>query len=202
MVKKSLGASTVLVPTPAWIVGTYDSDGKPNAMTVAWAGICCSQPPCVAISVRKATYTYRCLLARKAFTVNVGHEKYVKEIDYLGLISGKDTDKFSAAGLTPIRSDVVDAPYVDEFPLVLECQVMHTMEIGLHTQFIGKILDVKVDPDVLTGGALDIEKIRPVIFTPKGSTYHGIGSLLGKSLLSWEGDLSWAVRRLDTSSST
>jgi len=180
MAKKSLGASTILVPTPAWIIGTYDSAGKPNAMTVAWAGICCSQPPCVAISVRKATYTYRCLLAHKAFTVNVGHERYVKEIDYFGLVSGEDTDKFSTTGLTPVRSNVVDAPYIQEFPLVLECQVMHTMEIGFHTQFIGKILDVKADHDVIgDGGAPDVEKIRPVIFTPSQRTYHGIGQLLG-----------------------
>jgi len=180
MVKKSLGASTILVPTPAWIIGTYDSDGKPNAMTVAWGGICCSQPPCVAISLRKATYSYRSILDRKAFTVSVGHERHVKEIDYFGLISGDNCDKFSTTGLTPIHSDIVDAPYIQEFPLVLECQVMHTMEIGLHTQFIGKILDVKADPDVLGADNVpDIEKIRPVVYTPKQNTYHGIGQLLG-----------------------
>jgi flavin reductase (DIM6/NTAB) family NADH-FMN oxidoreductase RutF len=180
MAKKSLGASTILVPTPAWIIGTYDSDGRPNGMTVAWAGICCSDPPSVAISLRKATYTYRCILERKQFTISIGHEKHAKEIDYFGLVSGEDVDKFAATKLTPVHSDLVDAPYVEEFPLVLECQVTHTQEIGLHTQFIARILDVKAEADVLSeDGSLDIEKVRPIIFTPSQSTYHGIGARLG-----------------------
>ena len=149
-------------------------------MTVAWGGICCSQPPCVAISLRKATYTYRCILARQAFTINVGSEKDVKDIDYFGVMSGATSDKFEVAGLTPVRSELVDAPFIQEWPLVLECQVMHTTEIGLHTQFIGKIMDVKVDLGVFgTNGTPDIEKIRPVIFNPISNTYHGVGQLLG-----------------------
>ena len=56
--KRSLGAKTLIVPTPTWIVGSYDKHGKPNGMTAAWGGICCSDPPCVAVSLRKATYSY------------------------------------------------------------------------------------------------------------------------------------------------
>ena len=119
--KKSLGPQTLVFPTPTWIVGTYDKDDRPNAMTVAWGGICCSDPPCVAVSLRKATYTYGNLVARNAFTISVPSETYVKQADYFGVTSGRDTDKFSATGLTPVRSDLVDAPYIAEFPLVLEC---------------------------------------------------------------------------------
>ena len=178
--KKSLGAQTLIFPTPTWIVGTYDKDGRANAMTAAWAGICCSDPPCVAVSLRKATYSYGSLMERKAFTVSVPSDRHVKEADYFGLVSGRDTDKFSATGLTPVRSELVDAPYVEEFPMVLECQVLHVFELGLHTQFVGEIMDVKVDEAVLgREGHPEIEKVRPIIFSPGDRMYHGVGGSLG-----------------------
>src|SRR5512138_304345 len=134
--KKSIGAKTIIYPTPVLVIGTYDKAGKPNVMTAAWAGICCSAPPCVGVSLRKATYSYGNIVERKAFTVNVPSENYVKEADYFGIASGKDEDKLSKAGLTPVRSEVVDAPYIKEFPLILECRLLRAIEIGLHTQFI------------------------------------------------------------------
>ena len=143
--KKSLGAKTIACPCPVWCIGTYDAGGRPNVMTVAWASICCSDPPAVAISLRKATHTYQSLVDAKAFTVSIPSQEHAKEADFFGLASGRDVDKFRAAGLTPVRSDVVNAPYVAEFPLVLECRLIHQHEIGLHTQFIGEILDVKAD---------------------------------------------------------
>ncbi len=145
--KKSLGAKTILYPTPVIIVGTYDDEGKPNAMTVAWGGICCSVPPCVAVSLRKATYSHGNIVKRQAFTVSVPSERHVKEADYFGIASGRNEDKFAVTRLTPVRSDLVDAPYVEEFPLVLECRLAHTFELGLHTQFVGEILDVKADEE-------------------------------------------------------
>ena len=76
----------------------------------------------------------------------------------------------------------MDAPYVQEFPLVLECKVIHTIEIGLHTQFIGEILDVKAEESVLGDkGMADIEKVKPIVFGPEIRTYHGIGPYLGKA---------------------
>ena len=139
--KRSLGAKTLVYPTPTWIVGSYDKQGKPNGMTAAWGGICCSDPPCIAVSLRKATYSYASLVNRQAFTISVPSQAQGKAADYFGLVSGRDTDKFAATGLTPVRSDLVDAPYVAEFPLVLECKVLHMFDLGLHTQFVGEILD-------------------------------------------------------------
>jgi flavin reductase (DIM6/NTAB) family NADH-FMN oxidoreductase RutF len=178
--KKSLGSKTLLYPTPAWVVGTYDGDGKANVMTIAWGGICCSKPPCVGISLRKATHTYGNIMERKAFTINVPSEVYAKEVDFLGLVSGRDVDKLSVTGLTPVKSDLIDAPYLSEFPVILECRVIHTFEIGLHTQFIGEILDVKADESVLgERGLPDIEKVRPIIFSPERRVYHRVGKYLG-----------------------
>ena len=88
--------------------------------------------------MRKATYTYSNIVERKAFTINIPSEAHVQAVDHFGLVSGKDVDKFAAAKLTPVRSDLVDAPYVKEFPMILECKLVHTIELGLHTQFVGE----------------------------------------------------------------
>jgi flavin reductase (DIM6/NTAB) family NADH-FMN oxidoreductase RutF len=179
--KKSLVANTLIYPTPAWVVGTYDKDGKPNAMTIAWGGICCSQPPCVAISLRKATYSHGNIVQRKAFTLSVPSVDHAKEADYFGIASGRNVDKFAATGLTAVRGEFVDAPYVQEFPLVLECKLLHTVEIGLHTQFIGEIVDVKAEENVLAPDGLpDMDKVRPFVFAPGPRTYYKIGGLIGK----------------------
>jgi len=178
--KNSLGAKTILYPTPVMLVGTYDAAGKPNIMTVAWGGICCSSPPCVAVSLRKVTYTYGNIVQQGAFTINIPSEKYAAAADYCGLVSGKKTDKFAETGLTPIRSSLVNAPYIDEFPLVLECKLVHQIELGLHTQFVGEILDVKADVNVLDGkGVLNVENLQPFFYAPEANAYYGTGKRLG-----------------------
>lgn len=180
--KKSFGPKTLVYPTPVWVVGTYDKDGRPNVMTIAWGGICCSVPPCVAISLRKATYTYGNIIERQAFTVNVPSEAQAGEADYFGLVSGKNVDKFAATGLTPVKGDLVDAPYVKEFPMILECRVIRTVEIGLHTQFVGEIVDVKADESVLNERGLpDIGKVKPIVFCPELRTYYKVGGYLGEA---------------------
>jgi flavin reductase (DIM6/NTAB) family NADH-FMN oxidoreductase RutF len=182
--KKSIGPQTIVFPTPVFIVGTYDKKGIPNVMNAAWAGICCSKPPCVCVALREATYTYGNIMERKAFTVSIPSEKYIKEADYFGLISGRNVDKFSATGLTSVKSEVVDAPYVKEFPFVLECALINTIKIGLHTQFIGEIKDIKVDESVIgKDGQPDIEKIKPLIFDPAQYAYYAVGQYLAKAFL-------------------
>ena len=186
--KKSLGAKTLVYPTPVFVVGTYAANGKPNVMTASWGGICCSRPPCVAVSLRCATHTHGNIVARRAFTISIPPETHVRAADYFGMVSGRDVDKFAAAKLTPVRSELVDAPYVKEFSLVVECKLVHTIELGLHTQFVGEVMDVKVDEAVLAGdGTADIKKVMPLVFTPDSQTYYGIGSFIAKAFSVGEG---------------
>jgi flavin reductase (DIM6/NTAB) family NADH-FMN oxidoreductase RutF len=178
----SLGANTFAPTTPIWVVGTYDAEGKPNVMTAAWGGICCSKPPCVYVSLRKATYTYGNLLERKAFTISFPSTDYVKEADYFGLASGRDNDKFATTKLTPIKSTLVDAPYVKEFPMILECKVIKVVEIGLHTEFIGEIIDVKADEHVLDSNKMpDIKKLKPITWSMADMSYRTLGDKVGKA---------------------
>ena len=121
-------------------------------------------------------------MERRAFTLNIPSEVHARETDYFGLVSGRNEDKFAATGLTPVKSEAVDAPYVKEFPLIVECKVIHILEIGLHTQFVGEIIDVKADESVLgEKGLPDIEKVRPFVFSPEVRRYHKIGDYLGEA---------------------
>jgi len=180
--KKSIRAKTIIYPTPVLVVGTYDKAGKPNAMTASWGGICCSKPPAIAVSLRKATYTHGNIVQRKAFTINIPSENYVREADFFGIVSGKREDKFFATRLTAVKSDLVDAPYIKEFHFVLECNLLDIIEIESHTQFIGEIVDVKVDESVIgEDGLPDIEKVKPILFAPENRSYYGVGRYLGKA---------------------
>jgi flavin reductase (DIM6/NTAB) family NADH-FMN oxidoreductase RutF len=178
--KASLGAKTVIIPTPVWVIGSYDKEGKPNVMTSSWVGICCSKPASLMTCLRKATYTHGNIMERKAFTVNIASESSAHQAAYVGRVSGRNVDKFKKTGLTPIKSTLVDAPYIKEFPLIIECQLTKTVELGSHTMFIGEIRDVKADHPILSeAGVPDMEKLKPFVFAPGSSKFYGIGQSLG-----------------------
>ena len=179
--KKSIGAKTFLPGVPVLVVGSYDEQLKPNLMTCAWGGICCSVPPCINISLRKATYSYGNILLNKAFTVNILFSDKVKEADYYGLVSGREYDKFAETGITPVKSDIVNAPYGKEFPIVLECKLINSVEIGLHTEFIGEIMDIKVEDYLLDNqGKLETDRLDPLYYIPEMREYYCKGSKAGK----------------------
>jgi flavin reductase (DIM6/NTAB) family NADH-FMN oxidoreductase RutF len=180
--KKSLGARTITYPTPVLIIGTYNSRERPNLAAVAWGGICCSNPPCIAISLRKTRHSYSNIMQKKAFTVNILSEDMVKKADYYGIVSGKNEDKFAKTNITPVKSGLVDAPYGKEFPFVMECRLFKSIELGAHTQFIGEILDVKAEESILDpDGQPDIEKLKPFFYDPATINYFGTGKKLGKA---------------------
>ncbi len=183
--KRSFGARTVAYPLPVFVIGTYDRSGRPNAMTASWGGICSSDPPSIAVSVRPSRYTYRNLMEKREFTISIPSADYVSEADFFGIASGETTDKFAATGLTPIKAENVNAPYVGEFPVVLECRVSAVTEIGAHTQFIGTILDLLIDESVLDPeGKPDRSKLRPFAYDPLQMEYFTAITGAGKAFSS------------------
>ena len=178
--KRSLGPVTLAYPLPAFLVGSYDLDGRPNIMTAAWGGICSSEPPCLSVSVRESRWTHHGIIKNKAFTVSIPNAGLVAETDYAGIMPGKKDDKFTATGLIPVRSDLVEAPYVEQCPVIIELSLYKTVELGSHTQFIGQIMDVKVNENCFQTGQNkpDMEKINPLIFDPAGH-YRSIGKIIG-----------------------
>ena len=120
-------------------------------------------------------------MERRAYTISVPSTRYAAEADYFGIASGKRTDKFNDTGLTPVGSEKVDAPYVGEFPLIIECQVIHTHEIGLHTQFIGEIMDIKADEAILNAkGIPRMEAVAAFVFGHGTREYWSLGETIGQ----------------------
>ena len=180
--KRSLGPQTLVYPMPVFLVGSYDKDGKPNIMNAAWGGICCSEPPCLAVSVRPSRWTYDAIMERKAFTVSIPDSRLAEAADYMGIASGRKVDKFAVTGLTPVRSDLVDAPYIGECPLVVELSLYKTLDLGTHVQFVGQILDVKANQDCLAAdGAPDVTKIDPLLYEAGAKQYHRVGEAVAKA---------------------
>jgi len=179
--KVQLPPNTIVLPSPVLIIGTYGADGRPNIMNAAWGGVASSKPLYISVSIREATLTWHNIMATKAFTVNFPSEKYFREADYAGIVSGRDFDKFSEAGLTPEKSALVNAPVVKEFPYALECALAKQFDLGLHTMFIGEVLGMTADSGVLNEKQLpDIEKVRPIAWGSFGSmAYYAVGAKLG-----------------------
>ena len=198
--KKSLGAQALAIPSPVWVIGSYNANGRPNIMVVSWGGICCTTPPCVAISIQKTRSTYVNIIEQDAFTISIPSRRYLVETDYAGIVSGIHADKFSATGLTAVKSTLVDAPYVKEFPLILECRLLHSIDIGSHTQFIGQIVDVKADEAVLGDNGLPTaEKIDPIISSAGDRAYYALGEYLERAYspgMVLEGPQLWTSKNL------
>ena len=179
--KLSLSANTILLPSPVLIIGTYGLDGKPDMMNAAWGGIASSKPPCISVSLREATLSYHNIIKTKAFTVNIPSDKYAREADFVGMVSGRDSDKFKVTGLTAKKSELVNAPIVNEFPYALECNLIKQVDVGSHTMFIGEIVGIVADSEVLNSNQLpDIKKVCPMVFGSFGSmAYYSVGNKLG-----------------------
>ncbi|MFP3153858.1 flavin reductase family protein [Lachnospiraceae bacterium ZAX-1] len=180
--KKSIGKSQTAFPTPVFVVGTYDEAGKANAATIAWAGVASSGPESVAIAVRPSRYTYENLLLKKAFTVNIPSAEYAVETDYLGIDSGRNVDKLKRVGLTSSKADYVDAPVINEFPVSIECEVTHTLDLGVHVLFIGAIKDIKAEERFLSDkGVLDIRAAGLLLFDAPNHAYVAPGGVIAQA---------------------
>jgi len=180
--KVSLGPHAYALPSPVWVVGSYGVHEQPNVMVAAWGSVCCTTPPCLSISIRGNRATYAGIIDHGAFTISVPSRDYLVEVDFIGMVSGVNSDKFSMAGLTAVRSNLVNAPYVQEFPLVLECKLLHQLDIGSHTQFIGQVIDVKADPDVLSDQEIPMaDRINPLISSAGERAYYALGEFLDQA---------------------
>lgn len=180
--KKALENIRIGTPVPVFLVGTYDQQEKPNIMAAAWTGICCGTPFCMYASLRKATYTYHNIAHHQAFTLNVPDRSHVRETDYAGIFSGRDEHKFESLNLTPVQSDLVHAPYIEEFPVSIECRLVNSIELGSHTQFVGEVVGVKADEAVLDdSGQIDVQRVDPFLYIPSSREYFNLGEYLGKA---------------------
>ena len=158
--------TTMLNPFPAVMVTCVDSEGKPNIITVAWAGTINSKPPMLSISVKKERHSYSLIKEKGQFAVNLTNEALAYATDFCGVKSGRDVDKFEILKLNADKASVIDVPLIKESPINLECIVRQRIELGSHDMFIAEIVAVHVD-DRLIGrnGKLDMNKAKLICYS-------------------------------------
>lgn len=178
MKKTVVGPMTLLYPKPALLIGA-NVRGKPNFMTVAWAGIANLKPPMLTVAIRKERYTYQGIEENQTFSVNIPSEDQVTETDYCGIVSGKKKDKVADCGFTVFFGKLKTAPLIEQCPINLECSLVQKVEFRTHVLCIGQIEEVHVNDNCLTNGKPDVEKVRPLVFSSGNEyAYFGIGKKL------------------------
>ncbi len=154
-----------LFPCPVVLVTCIDSNGKPNIITLAWVGVACSDPPMISLGIRPQRHSFKLINDSKEFVVNIPTKEILKESDFCGVVSGSDTDKFASTKLTAEPAEKVKPPLIQECPVNIECVLKKKIPLGVHHLFIGEIVSVHVDQDILNeNGRIDFTKISPFVY--------------------------------------
>lgn len=145
MSKQSWKGSTLLNPEPPVLVSCGGLD-KPNLITIGWTGTICTQPSMVSISVRPERYSHHLIKESGQFAINLPTEALVKSVDWCGVRSGRDFDKFAACKLHSAPGLVLtDCPILEESPVNLECRVTQVIPLGSHDLFLAEVVACDVD---------------------------------------------------------
>lgn len=187
--KQSWKPGNVLWPLPVVMVSCGGTKGlKPNIITVAWIGTICSNPPMLSISIRPERYSYEIIKTTGEFVVNIPSLHEAKAVDWCGVVSGRDKDKFKEMKLTPAPALKTSCPIILECPINIECIVKKTLELGTHTMFISEVTAVQVSDELLDKkGRFHFEKNGLISFA------NGQYFALGKNI----GHLGYTVRKKD-----
>ena len=186
MSKQSWKGSTLLNPEPPVLVSCGSLE-KPNLITIGWTGTICTQPSMVSISVRPERYSYNLIKESGQFAINLPTESLVRAVDWCGVRSGRDQDKFAAMGLHAAPGSVLTScPILEESPLSLECRVTQVIPLGSHDLFLAEVVAVDVDEALLDEtGKLCLERARLIVYS------HGEYLALGRRL----GSFGYSVRK-------
>lgn len=178
--KREKSAATDLLPTPVVLVTTRGETSPPNIITLAWVGVVNSAPPMVGISIRSERHSYKLLMETGEFCVNLPNRDMVRAVDVCGVVSGKDVDKFALTGLEAEPASKVKPPLIRQCPINLECRVIHHLNLGSHTLFIGEILTVHHDEAILNEQEkISLEALSPLAYCPGIHDYRALGEKLG-----------------------
>ena len=176
--RKNFGAKAYTYPQPVLIIASYDENGNADAMNAAWGGI--SDDKEISMGLSAEHKTVKNILERKAFTVSMGDAGHVEACDYVGLVSGnKVPDKLKKAGFTITKSELVDAPIINELAVCVECRMISYDEKTC--RMVGEIVNVSVDESAMTDGKVDITKVAPITVDPFNNAYHVIGEKVGNA---------------------
>ena len=179
--KKSLGVKPYLFPMPVLMIATYDENGTVDVMNMAWGGICAENM--VALNIDEEHKTAKNIKAKGAFTISVADIDHIEAADFFGIATGnKMPDKFARSGLHAVRSEHVDAPVVEEFPITLECKVAELQHLNGKCRVVGAIVNVLADEKVLDEkGKVDPTKLNAFVFDQFQNGYYAIGEKVGQA---------------------
>jgi flavin reductase (DIM6/NTAB) family NADH-FMN oxidoreductase RutF len=176
-----MGPQTLLHPMPVLLVGAK-VDGKPNFMTVAWAGIANGEPPMISIAVRHQRHTHKGIRQNLTFSVNIPSTDLVREADYCGSVSGSKVDKVEVCQFKVFYGKLKSAPLIEQCPINLECKVAHILDLGSHSLVVGRIEETHVSESCLIDGIPDIKKIKPLIYNrDPARQYLAFGEVIAKA---------------------
>ena len=174
--KINFGTQTFMYPMPVLIIASYGSDGTPDAMNAAWGGIHDTNQ--IGICLSPEHKTVKNILDRKAFSVSMADAAHVAACDYVGIVSGnKEPAKVQKAGFTVTKSEIVDAPVINELPMALECKLVSYDENSGY--MVADIVNVCAAESVLTAGKIDPSKLNPITYDPVNHTYIKLGEVVG-----------------------
>jgi len=173
--KKQLSVKPLLFPMPTPLIAAAH-EGEQGLITVAWIGMISGTPPTIGMALRATRNTLRLIEASGEFTVNGPRVGMQDVVDFCGIVSGDDVDKFQAAGLTPMPASIVAAPLVAECPFNIECKVVGIQDMGEYRLVMGEIVETHADEEILTaGGKVDIGLLDPLLYVPGTQEYRGVG---------------------------
>lgn len=178
--KKDLGIVQAVYPMPVLMVAAYDENGKVNVMNAAWGQIAASDK--IALFISEGHKTTKNIRKTKAFTVAIADKAHMKEADFFGIASGNNIDdKFERSGLHAVKSTHVNAPIIEEFPIVMECELDDIVDSSIHA-VVGKIVNVAADESVLSeNGKVDPAKLNALMFDNFQRGYYVSGEKVGQA---------------------
>lgn len=176
--RKNIKTTESIFPMPVLLVATYNEDGTIDVMNAAW-GTMLSRDS-VILNLTETHKTVKNIKARKAFTVSIADAKHIVEADYFGVVSGNDTkDKFENSGLTATKSENVDAPIINEFPLCMECEFIEYQNGEYGCGVIAKVVNVTADESVMKDDKVDISLVNAIAFDPYTHGYYKVTERVG-----------------------
>ena len=175
--RKQIKTTEGIFPMPVLMIATYNEDGSVNVMNAAWGTML--ERDEVILNLTETHKTVKNIRNRKAFTVSLADAKNVIAADYFGVISGnKENDKFEKSGLTSYKSELVDAPIINEFPICLECELVDNES---NWGIVGKVVKVTADESVMNDDNVDISLLNAIAFDPYTHGYYKIGERVGNA---------------------
>jgi flavin reductase (DIM6/NTAB) family NADH-FMN oxidoreductase RutF len=174
MRKVTLETAPFLLPSPVILLSCVGHDGFTNVMGLAWASVACATPPMVSVAIRPERQSYALIRETGEFVLNIPRASLLRAVDYCGVVSGRDVDKFAGAHLTPMPGLKVRAPLVRECPVNLECIVRQSLVLGSHVLFVAEVVALHADEEVVEEGSVIVGRVAPLAYDPFGGDYWSL----------------------------